>query len=428
MGAKRGSAWMGDDEAPRRGVTRRTELRLAVTAGAGGLLAAALAGCDPRPRAARPDTQPSPTPHAGRPSASPAAAATPAAATVTPVATAPATATPPRLVDPSPRKLPLWYGFNLQEKFNADWGSRRFDERDFAWIAELGFNFVRLPMDYRTWTDAQNWTALRQSALEEIDQVLRFGEEHQVHICINFHRAPGYSVTPPAESRSLWTDEEAQRVCAIHWSNFARRYKGVPNRLLSFNLFNEPPRLDPQLHRAVVGRMMEAIRKEDDKRLIICDGADWGTTPPSELVGFNIAAATRGYDPMRITHYRAEWIPGADRWELPMYPLREGGTVWDGQTLQRAHIEPWKGLEAKGMGVMVGEFGAYNRTPHTVVLDWMRESLRLWRAAGWGWALWNFRGPFGVLDSGRSDVVYEKWRGHQLDRSMLNLLRSFLPG
>jgi endoglucanase len=42
--------------------------------------------------------------------------------------------------------------------------------------------------------------------------------------------------------------------------------------------------------------------------------------------------------------------------------------------------------------------------------------------AGIGWALWNFRGSFGILDSGRSDAPYENFQGHQLDRRMLDLL------
>ena len=41
---------------------------------------------------------------------------------------------------------------------------------------------------------------------------------------------------------------------------------------------------------------------------------------------------------------------------------------------------------------MVGEFGAFNQTPHNVALDWMRDCLEAWRMADWGWALWNFRG------------------------------------
>jgi endoglucanase len=405
-------------------------------AGLGGLLAAALAGCEPpvarRRPTAGPAPRPSPTPTGrpgGRASPSPSAGTRVPATATPPASPAPATATPvPQppepTAEPTARTLPRWHGFNLLEKFNADWGNRRFQESDFAWIAEFGFNFVRLPMDYRCWAEPHDWAALRQGVLEEIDDALRYGERYQVHVCLNFHRAPGYSVTPPPEAKSLWTDEEAQRVCTSHWAYFAKRYRGLPSSRLSFNLFNEPPPLNPQVHRAVVARVLEAIRKEDAQRLVICDGLDWGRTPPTELIGSNVAAATRGYDPIRLTHYRAEWVDGADQWEPPTYPLRDGATVWGRDTLQERRIQPWKWLEARGMGVIVGEFGAYNRTPHKVVLEWMRESLQLWREAGWGWALWNFRGPFGLLDSDRPDVAYETWRGHKLDRAMLDLLRT----
>jgi endoglucanase len=70
---------------------------------------------------------------------------------------------------------------------------------------------------------------------------------------------------------------------------------------------------------------------------------------------------------------------------------------------------------------MVGEYGAYNKTPHRVVLAWMRDCVDLWTAAGWGCAMWNFTGSMGVLDSDRADVKYEKWHGHKLDRQMLTL-------
>jgi endoglucanase len=58
-----------------------------------------------------------------------------------------------------------------------------------------------------------------------------------------------------------------------------------------------------------------------------------------------------------------------------------------------------------------------------VVLAWMRDCLALWKEAGWGWALWELRGGFGVLDSRRRDVEYESFRGQKLDRQMLDLLQ-----
>ena len=51
------------------------------------------------------------------------------------------------------------------------------------------------------------------------------------------------------------------------------------------------------------------------------------------------------------------------------------------------------------------------------------DMLGLYKEAGWGWALWNFAGSFGVCDSGRADVKYETWHGRKLDRAMYEVCR-----
>lgn len=327
----------------------------------------------------------------------------------------------PGLPEASASKLPPWRGFNLLNKFNGR--NDPFEERDFEWLAELGFNFVRLPMDYRMWIETGDWTRFRESTLKQIDQAVELGTRHGIHVCLNFHRAPGYTVAKPPEEKSLWSDAEALQVCNLHWAHFAERYKGIPNRQLSFDLFNEPPKLEPQTYRRVVSSVCEAIRQRDPGRLIICDGRDWGNTAPTELVGLGVAASTRGYAPTHVSHYRASWMNGADRWAQPTWPIEEGGTQWNKEMLQSRQIAPWKRLETQGVGVMVGEFGAYNKTPHAVVLAWMRDYVALWKAAGWGWAMWNFTGSMGIIDSARADVEYENWHGHKLDREMLTLVQ-----
>ncbi len=330
------------------------------------------------------------------------------------------------LPDPSPRELPRWRGFNLLEMFIVPTPdqAKRFRAEDFAWISEWGFNFVRLPLDYRSWTDPDDWTKIREDRLAYVSEAVELGLRFGIHVQLNFHRAPGYTVASPPERKNLWEDSDAQRVAALHWSTFAKRFRGIPNRELSFDLFNEPARVGPEAYRKVVGIMAEAIHKEDSNRLIIADGREYGNKPPTELVGLGVASATRGYAPFHLTHYKANWVDGSDRWPKPTYPLKEGGTIWDRSNLERDQIKPWKALESQGVGVMVGEFGAHNRTPHVVVLPWMRDCLAAWKAANWGWALWNFRGSFGPLDSDRQDVSYEDWHGHKLDRAMLDLLRS----
>lgn len=320
-------------------------------------------------------------------------------------------------------KLPRWRGFNLLEKF-TNYNHKRFMESDFEWMSEWGFDFARLPLSYHCWADPKEWFRLNEETLKHIDEAVEFGRKHAIHVNLNFHRAPGYCVNPPEEPLDLFKDAEALKACAFHWAHFAKRYEGIPNEQLSFDLLNEPKDLPEADYSKVVEALVEAIRKEDPKRLIIADGLRWGTKPVPSLAKLGIGQSTRGYEPMRISHHKASWISGSDQWPEPAWPLtQDGKTTMDKETLRRTRIEPWQALEKLGVGVHVGEWGAFNKTPHAVALAWMRDCLSLWKDAGWGWALWNFRGSFGILDSEREGVSYENFHGHKLDRTMLDLLR-----
>jgi len=330
---------------------------------------------------------------------------------------------------PSVAKLPRWRGFNLLEKFTRRRdGNPAFRETDFQFVQGWGFDFARLPMSYHCWSepDPERWLKMDEAQLKHIDQVVELGRKHGVHINLNLHRAPGYCVNPPKEPLDLWMDAPALDACATHWAMFARRYKGLPNRELSFDLLNEPPDIPADTYVRVVKHLAAAIRAEDAQRLIIADGLRWGRDPVEGLVGLGIGQSTRGYDPMRVSHHKANWVNGSDKWAEPTWPLKDADKPeWNKERLRRERIEPWKALERRGVGVHVGEWGAHNRTPHAVTLAWMRDQLELWKEAGWGWALWNLRGSFGVLDSGRNDVAYEDFCDHKLDREMLKLLQQF---
>jgi endoglucanase len=323
----------------------------------------------------------------------------------------------------SPTRLPRWRGFNLLEKFTAS-RNAPYREQDFAMMAEWGFDFVRLPCSYHCWSSPDDWLNIDDNKLKDIDQAIEFGQRYGIHVNINFHRAPGYCVNPPAEPKDLWTDQSALDATAFHWRHFATRYKDLPSTLVSFDLLNEPARTEEANYVRIARYLIEAIRSVDPTRLIVADGHRWGNDPVHGLADMNVAQSTRGYQPMHISHYKATWIAGSDKWAVPTWPLKTGNQVWDKERLRRERIEPWQALEKKGVGIHVGEWGAFMHTPHDVALAWMADNLDLWKEAGWGWALWNLRGGFGILDTKRPDVQYEPYKGHQLDRKMLELLRA----
>ncbi len=222
----------------------------------------------------------------------------------------------------TPEKLPRWRGFNLlgEGTFMKNGSAPKFLESDFRMVSELGFNFVRLPLDYRIWIKNNDWEQFDENVLKEIDQAVAWGEKYKLHVCLNFHRAPGYTVASPAEAKSLWTDAEAQRVCAMHWAAFARRYKGIPSARLSFDLLNEPKDVEPKVYAEVVRKLAEAIRHEDPERLIISDGLKGGSAPIPELKDLHVAEATRGYTPGGVSHYLASWAGQNNAKPVPTWP------------------------------------------------------------------------------------------------------------
>ena len=485
-----------------------------------------------------------------------------------------------------------WRGFNLLEMFimGKDRKPKEFREDDFRTIRDWGFNFARLPMDYRYWIkdgDRKNWEIFDENHLKYIDRAIALGRKYNVHISINMHRCPGYTVARPQEPTDLFTDAETLRVCCAHWAMFARRYKGIPNEALSFNLFNEPPDLPDETYGRVAKALIAAIRAEDPTRFIVADGLAYGRLPAQSLAEVpGVAQATRGYTPMSVSHYLAPWVgtPSAKPvWPLrldipvgilagpnkkdshrpfkkmqrpfelldlpagtltmrfskvsgpitlgftadgtllkevtivpdekspmwsdvkyyPKWKIKQGtwlgaetftfvkpvakfavilqkgdwamptgvtiaspdgarkvdlatSTEWcapinftqrflgweagfktDGcdvveppryadvgrEYLYRKLLKDWDPMIERGVFCFAGEFGVWKMTPHDIVLDIFEDYLYLWKERNMGWALWNLRGTNGVLDSERADVEYEDYRGHKLDRKMLELLQ-----
>lgn len=321
------------------------------------------------------------------------------------------------ITNPTPR----WRGFNLPYACSIGRTSRPVGDH-FRWIAEWGFDYVRLPLTYTNWIRNDDPFDIDESWLTYVDDCVDMAAKNGLHIDICFHRGPGYCTNDQRrEPFNLWRDREALDAFCLHWQTFARRYRGMDSSRISFNLLNEPSGCDHASHERVMRAAVAAIRDIDPNRLIILDGLAWGTVPCPELADLGVAQSCRAYYPLGISHFRAEWEdPGT--WPTPSWPGTYNGMHWDRAALERFYA-PWISLLRSGVGVVCGEGGCYNHTPHHAALAWLRDNLAIFRSYGIGYALWNLVGSFGVLDSGRDDVAYEEFHGHKLDRELLSLLQ-----
>jgi aryl-phospho-beta-D-glucosidase BglC (GH1 family) len=461
-------------------------------------------------------------------------------------------------------------GFNLLGKFDINFSNYGFTEEEFIIIKDLGFNFVRIPLDYRTYTEAGNWDVFLENEVAKIDKVVEWGKKYGVHVCLNLHRAPGYCVNtsalPPNQDLDLWTNESAQEAFVSHWAYFARRYRDVPWEELSFNLVNEPADMDEAAYVNVMKKAIAKIQSINPDRVIFVDGLNYSRNLISSLRSEkNIIQAIHVYDPVTLTHYKAEWVSGSDSWPVPVWPMinisqylfgpekseYHSSLVLDGSfkkdsiitvNVQQVSIhsklqiklddaeimskdflctadqgEDWtqiistqwgyqnisgkdysvtlpsdgsrltitntdgdwmtfntitvrsgadkvvivpantswgsmqdeykitsegkitdvNGKPVTAMGnirntletagsenipVMIQEFGVYNKTPHDVTAAYLTDVVTVFNENHVGYAMWNLIGTMGIINSERTDVMYEQYRGKQLDRVLVDVM------
>lgn len=346
-------------------------------------------------------------------------------------------------------KLPKWKGFNIMDFFQPDpyYVGTPTPEEFFKWIADWGFDFIRMPVAYpfylnitpdQTTINAGDVYNINEAQADKIQQTIYLAQKYNLHVSLNLHRAPGYCVSAGYhEPYNLWTEQQAQDAFNYHWGYWAKRLKNVSASKISFDLVNEPVyRTDVNntsstttavpitTYHSVAKSATQIIRAQNPAFIVIADGNYGATTPMPEMADLKIGQSCRGYYPYEISHYKAPWVyPDPAYQPTPLWP----GTV-GGQYMSRAMLEdyykPWIDLAKQGIGVHCGECGAWKETPHDVFLAWFGDVLDILTSNGIGFALWEFNGDFGVLNSSRPDVEYENWYGYQLDRKLLTLLQS----
>ncbi|HRK22408.1 MAG TPA: cellulase family glycosylhydrolase [Fimbriimonadaceae bacterium] len=325
-------------------------------------------------------------------------------------------------------------GFNFQWMYSYQPGvmPREADEKALDFMAKHGFNFARVPTDYHFWTADFDYRLPNEAVFEYFDRYLEACRLRGIHMSLNLHRAPGYCINGwDRERDNLWKDEVAADGFAFLWETFAKRYKGVSNDDLSFDLVNEPPNIGERGftrddHQRVIRRTVAAIRAIDPEREIVIDGLAGGHLAMPELADLGVIHSGRGYQPMPVSHYEASWWSGSKGLPQPEYP----GTKWDGLVWDRNVLhdfyDPWRAVEAKGVKLHMGEFGCFNHTPNDVALRWFRDLFSVWNEFGWGYAMWGFEGAFGIIDHGRPGARLEEIDGYRVDRDLFELMKSGL--
>ncbi len=356
----------------------------------------------------------------------------PATATEQPTATATekVTATPqPATAGETDRlqrgiNLSGWYWKGPQDSAQID---LRFVDKDFALIHELGFTFVRLPIDLSSVMDATRPDLLNADKLAHLDQALDRILSHGLAVIVDLHDVSIQAFGPTIYSGNLETDPNLQETFIRFWNSFAYHLSGRDPRMVYLELMNEPVFEDhPEDWLLFQQRLLEAVRQGAPRLTLIATSARFSSletfvqmvpvADPNVIYNFHF------YDPFQFTHQGASWVSDEVRSlsnvPYPSSPeaiqtvidsisdpkikadlMDYGKQRWDAakieQTLQQA--ADWG--KRYHVRIICDEFGAYKlNTQPEERRAWMDDTRTAFEKFDIGWSMWAYDGSFGLVE------------------------------
>jgi len=299
---------------------------------------------------------------------------------------------------------------------------------DFVKIRTLGFDHVRLPLD-----EVQMWNTdgtKEPDAWDLLEHALDWAEAEDLRVVCDLHilRSHYFDQT---DTPALYTDPaELDKFCSL-WKELAPVLATRSPEHVAIEILNEAVARDHADWNRVSGAAFRAIREAAPEHTIVL-GSNWYCmcktfadleipTDPNKILTFHF------YNPMFITHYKAKWTPGG-AWEGPIsYPgipfpdgvpndvepsLRERmmsqNQPWGPEQMEQELSEPLRRAKETGSKLFCGEFGVHREAPLQIRKAWLGDATRTFESHRIGWAVWDWKGVFGVVDpSGAPSGIHE---------------------
>lgn len=322
-------------------------------------------------------------------------------------------------------------GTNLSHWLSQDFGwqprAQWITENDFQFIARLGFDHVRLPIDEKEmWHEdgAQN-----QAAFALMQKAIGWARANNLRVIVDLHtvRTHHFNAINEGGTNTLFTDPKAQAALLDLWKQLSAALRVHPVDAVAYEIMNEPVADDPEDWNKLVAAAHAAIRQLEPNRVIIIGSNRWQIPSTLPLLKVpagdkNIILSTHTYAPMLLTHYKADWTPFKVYTGPVQYPgpvvspeaLRElvrqlgnhvqadfvnsMGEEWGRERLFRDLEPAIRRARELGLQLYCGEFGCLPTVPRAARLAYYRDIVSVFEEHGVAWANWEYKGDFGIFE------------------------------
>lgn len=329
-------------------------------------------------------------------------------------------------------------GYLSQCEHNREHHLTFIQKEDIQAIAKMGFDHVRIPIDYEVLEDETGNTI--EEGYKIVDRMINYCREEKLEVILDLHKAYGYDFNNAGneELNNLFSDEKLQDRFVNLWKKIAGRFAKYD--FVAFELLNEVvEKENADAWNQLIKKTVKGIREIAATAPIIYGGIQWNSVKTLKLLDQpmdeNIILTFHFYEPLLFTHQKAHWVPTMDPKADYFYPetmeyYRENSkrlgyqgevaVYAESETMGTEFIEEMVNeaiLAAKERNAKLycGEFGVIDQAPIADTLRWFKDVDSVFRKYNIGCSVWTYKEmDFGLIGDHYKDIkddLLTLWNG-----------------
>jgi len=273
-----------------------------------------------------------------------------------------------------------------------------FAEEDARFFASLGFNAIRIAVNYRHFEDDMKPGVFLERGFQRLDRIINLCAAEGIYTIIDLHAAPGgqngdWHADTGIHMALFWEHIEFQDRTVAIWEELAKRYKGN-SWVAGYNPLNEPCDEEHTRLLAFYERVEKAIRKVDPDHILFFDGNTFA------------ADFSRFKDPLPNSVYA---IHDYSNYGFPSSPVVYEGTAEQKERLLSSFQRKIAYQEKIGGPIWNGEWGPVYASPadgpnwesvNEVRYRVLKDQLAIYEERKISWSIWLYK------DIGFQGMVY----------------------
>ncbi|MBQ9499737.1 MAG: cellulase family glycosylhydrolase [Bacteroidaceae bacterium] len=308
-----------------------------------------------------------------------------------------------------------------QSRVTGEERRKHIQEDDFARLEQLGFDFVRIPIDeVQFWDEDGNKLP---EAWELLTNAINLAEKHHLRVVVDLHIIRSHRFLDNDNSNTLFTSEKSQQDLINLWYQLYDVLKGYSNDSVAYEFMNEPVAPEHEQWNVVVEKVHKALRQVEPQRTLVVGSNRWQDFETVKYLRLpegdkNLIISFHYYHPMVITHRYARWTPVGQFKGKINYPgvlitqedydaapeaIKEElkpflTTVWNKDKIRADFKDAIAAAQKYGLQLFCGEWGVYEPVERDLAYKWYKDMIDVFDEFDIAWTTWCYDGDFGFWD------------------------------